>query len=87
MLFLEEYGRRWDIGLGTLLNTVSKVKWTIFIQAWRTVVLKSMWIVDAQFKKFQRGTILTNLLIFWRRMLRLSALILNKQTKTKSSWN
>jgi hypothetical protein len=30
MLVWDEYGRR-DIGLGKLLSTVSKVKWTILI--------------------------------------------------------
>jgi hypothetical protein len=58
MLFLEEYGRPWYFGKGRQLNTVSRAQWDILVGAWKTVVLKAMWTMEAQLKRFQRGIIL-----------------------------
>lgn len=62
-----------DFELGKLLTPISKAWWVVLLGSWKPVVLRVMKTVDAQRKRFQRGTILaTNLepilLIFWQKM-------------------
>lgn len=61
-----------DFGLRKQLNAIRKAKRAILVGAWKTIVLRAMWSMEAQFEMFQRGTKLaigleTILVIFWQR--------------------
>lgn len=59
MLFLEEYERHWDFEVEKRLSVLSWVlSWVYWIKPVVDSGTKAMWTVEAQFKKFQRETIL-----------------------------
>lgn len=66
--------RNVNFGLEKELNPVSKAQWAILIETWKTVVLKAMWVMEAQLKMFQMGAVLlatgleTIFVMCWQRM-------------------
>lgn len=89
----EECGKHWDFGQGKLLSAVSRAYWAILVEAWKTVVLKALWTVEIQLKRFQtgagdRGTVLatdleTILVIFLAKNLAIFCPYLKKLHETK----
>lgn len=53
---LEKYGRQWDSGLEKQLNAMAEL--AIPVEAWKTAVLRAMWTLEAQCKRYLRGIIL-----------------------------
>lgn len=51
-VFLEEYRRFFDFELKK--SIVSRAQWAVPVGVWETVVLREMWGVDAELKRFQR---------------------------------
>lgn len=61
---------------------VKRFKWGLTDRNVKTVLLRAMWVMEAQLKRFQRGTVLANWArdpfcdFFFQRMRLLSALVL-----------
>lgn len=51
-MFLEEYRRFFDFELKK--SIVSRAQWAVPVGVWETVVLREMWGVEAELKRFQR---------------------------------
>lgn len=61
--FLEKCRKFWNCGIEKQLNSVSRTSWVVQIGSWRTIILRELWKMEAQFRKIQRGVKTTGLAV------------------------